>query len=103
MQNRENKTLTKAEVVESLLNTIGLTRRESKDIVEQFLENLVHHLAEGRMVKLPGFGNFIVRNKRARPGRNPRTGEDVVISARKVVVFRPGQKLKRLIDGRSGD
>lgn len=103
MPNQESKTLTKAEVVDSLLNTIGLTRREAKDIVDELLKALTNHLVEGRMVKLPGFGNFVVRSKRARPGRNPRTGEDVVITARKVVVFRPGQKLKRLIDDSSGD
>lgn len=99
MESRDNKTLTKAELVDSLFNTIGLTKREAKDVIEHLFETLRGHLSEGRTVKLPGFGNFIVRSKRARPGRNPKTGEDVVISARKVVVFRPGQKLKSIVGG----
>ena len=100
MQDHDKKTLTKAEIVESLFYTIGLTKREAKDLVESFFNALTDYLSKGYMVKLPGFGNFIVRQKNERPGRNPKTGENVVISARKVVVFRPGQKLKHQIERR---
>lgn len=103
MPDLDNKTLTKAEIVDSLFDRIGLTKREAKAVVEYFFDTLTDYLAKGYMVKLPGFGNFIVRSKRARPGRNPKTGEDVMISARKVVVFRPGQKLKHEIARRDDD
>ncbi|QOL25058.1 integration host factor subunit alpha [Thalassotalea sp. LPB0316] len=92
--------LTKAEVAEHLCNKVGLSKRDAKDIVEVFFEEIRQSLEDGEQVKLSGFGNFDLREKAERPGRNPKTGEDIPISARRVVTFRPGQKLKsRVEDG----
>jgi len=94
--------LTKAEVAEHLFEKVGLSKREAKDMVEIFFEEIRETLESGEQVKLSGFGNFDLRVKSERPGRNPKTGEDIPISARKVVTFRPGQKLKsRVEDGNS--
>jgi integration host factor subunit alpha len=94
--------LTKAEVAEHLFETVGLSKRDAKDMVEIFFEEIRETLESGEQVKLSGFGNFDLRQKSERPGRNPKTGEDIPISARKVVTFRPGQKLKsRVEDGNS--
>jgi integration host factor subunit alpha len=92
--------LTKAEVAEHLFEEVGLTKRDAKEMVEIFFEEVRETLENGEQVKLSGFGNFDLRQKSERPGRNPKTGEDIPISARKVVTFRPGQKLKtRVEDG----
>ncbi|MEI6894496.1 MAG: integration host factor subunit alpha [Colwellia sp.] len=92
--------LTKAEVAEHLFETVGLSKRDAKDMVEMFFEEIRETLESGDQVKLSGFGNFDLRQKSERPGRNPKTGEDIPILARKVVTFRPGQKLKsRVEDG----
>jgi integration host factor subunit alpha len=92
--------LTKAEVAEHLFEKVGLSKRDAKDMVEVFFEEIRETLESGEQVKLSGFGNFDLRVKSERPGRNPKTGEDIPISARKVVTFRPGQKLKcRVEDG----
>ena len=94
--------LTKAEVAEHLFEKVGLSKRDAKDMVEVFFEEIRESLESGEQVKLSGFGNFDLRVKSERPGRNPKTGEDIPISARKVVTFRPGQKLKsRVEDGNS--
>ncbi len=94
--------LTKAEVAEHLFEKVGLSKRDAKDMVEMFFEEIRETLESGDQVKLSGFGNFDLRQKSERPGRNPKTGEDIPISARKVVTFRPGQKLKsRVEDGNS--
>jgi integration host factor subunit alpha len=94
--------LTKAEVAEHLFEKVGLSKRDAKDMVEIFFEDIRETLESGEQVKLSGFGNFDLREKSERPGRNPKTGEDIPISARKVVTFRPGQKLKsRVEDGNS--
>ena len=94
--------LTKAEVAEHLFEKVGLSKRDAKDMVEMFFEEIRETLESGNQVKLSGFGNFDLRQKSERPGRNPKTGEDIPISARKVVTFRPGQKLKsRVEDGNS--
>lgn len=94
--------LTKAEVAEHLFEKVGLSKRDAKDMVEVFFEEIRETLEAGEQVKLSGFGNFDLRVKSERPGRNPKTGEDIPISARKVVTFRPGQKLKsRVEDGNS--
>ena len=90
-------TLTKSDIVEDLNNEIGLNKREAKELVDMFFNYIKDLLSEGHDVKLSGFGNFQLRNKSARPGRNPRTGEDVEISARKVVTFKSGQKLKESV------
>ena len=94
--------LTKAEVAEHLFEKVGLSKRDAKDMVEVFFEEVRETLEAGEQVKLSGFGNFDLRVKSERPGRNPKTGEDIPTSARKVVTFRPGQKLKsRVEDGNS--
>ena len=90
-------TLTKADIVEDLNNKIGLNKREAKELVDSLFDNIKKLLEEGHEVKLSGFGNFQLRNKTSRPGRNPRTGEDVEISARRVVTFKSGQKLKEAV------
>ncbi len=90
--------LTKAKLAETLFEQLGLNKREAKDLVEGFFESLRLSLESGEQVKLSGFGNFDLRNKSERPGRNPKTGEEIPISARRVVTFRPGQKLKARVD-----
>lgn len=90
--------LTKADMVDRLFDELGLNKREAKELVEQFFEELSQALADGQFIKLSGFGNFELRDKRQRPGRNPKTGEEIPISARRVVTFRPGQKLKQRVD-----
>ncbi len=90
--------LTKADLAESLSEKFGFNKRESKDLVEQFYDEMSDILVKGEQIKLSGFGNFELKDKSARPGRNPRTGEDVPISARRVVTFKPGQKLRAQID-----
>lgn len=87
-------TLTKAEVSDILFENLGLNKRESKDMVEAFFVEIAETLSEGQWVKLSGFGNFQLRDKPQRPGRNPKTGEEIPISARRVVTFHPSQKLK---------
>lgn len=86
--------LTKAEMAEHLFETLGINKRTAKEMVELFFEEIRSALEHGEQVKLSGFGNFDLRDKNQRPGRNPKTGEDIPISARRVVTFRPGQKLK---------
>ncbi len=90
--------LTKAEMAEHLFDELGLNKREAKDMVEMFFEEVRLSLENGRQVKLSGFGNFDLREKKQRPGRNPKTGEEIPISARRVVTFRPGQKLKARVE-----
>ncbi|WP_353412668.1 integration host factor subunit alpha [Arenicella sp. 4NH20-0111] len=94
--------VTKAELAVSLHDELGLNKRESKEFVEQFFETVKQALEEGSSVKLSGFGNFGLRDKPARPGRNPKTGEEIPISARRVVTFKASQKLKEAIDANSG-
>ncbi|TMM44829.1 integration host factor subunit alpha [Colwellia ponticola] len=95
--------LTKAEVAEHLVEKVGLSKRDAKDMVEIFFEEIRETLESGDQVKLSGFGNFDLRHKSQRPGRNPKTGEDIPISARKVVTFRPGQKLKSRVEEGNSD
>jgi len=90
-------TLTKSDIVEDLNNEIGLNKREAKELVDMLFNDIKILLSEGHEVKLSGFGNFQLRDKSSRPGRNPRTGEDVEISARRVVTFKSGQKLKESV------
>ena len=90
-------TLTKSDIVEELNDKIGLNKREAKELVDSFYENIKTLLSQGHVVKLSGFGNFQLKNKSSRPGRNPRTGENVEITARRVVTFRSGQKLKESV------
>jgi len=95
-------TLTKADLADSLFNVVGLSKREAKDIVELFFEEIRDSLERGNEVKLSGFGSFKIRDKNSRPGRNPKTGEAVEISARRVVTFRAGQKMKSRIEKYAG-
>jgi len=94
--------LTKADMAEHLFEELGLNKREAKDIVESFFEEIRSSLERGEQVKLSGFGNFDLREKKERPGRNPKTGEEIPITARRVVTFRPGQKLKTRVDAYAG-
>ncbi len=95
-------TLTKAALVERLYETLGVNKREAKELVEMFFEEMSVALASNVPVKLSGFGNFELRDKGERPGRNPKTGEEVPISARRVVTFKPGQKLRQRVDNYAG-
>ncbi|MBK1673071.1 integration host factor subunit alpha [Ectothiorhodospira shaposhnikovii] len=94
--------LTKAEMAERLHEELGLNKREAKELVELFFEEVRTALESGEQVKLSGFGNFTLRDKNQRPGRNPKTGEEIPISARRVVTFRPGQKLKARVESYAG-
>ena len=91
-------TLTKAELAEFLFEQVGLNKREAKDMVETFFSEIGNALQNGNSVKLSGFGNFQLRDKPQRPGRNPRTGEEIPITARRVVTFHASQKLKIMVD-----
>ncbi len=92
-------TLTKAELAQTLIDGIGLNNREAKQMVEAFFEEISATLETGEEVKLHGFGNFVLMDKPERPGRNPKTGEDVAILARRVVAFRPSPLLKDAVVG----
>lgn len=99
----ESPALTKAHLSELLYEQIGLNKREAKDMVDAFFGIIVEELVKGEEVKISGFGNFQVRTKAARPGRNPRTGEAVPIEARRVVTFHVSPKLRDLVqEGASG-
>lgn len=90
--------LTKADLAESLFNELGLNKREAKELVELFFEQIRTALTRGEQVKLSGFGNFGLRHKSSRPGRNPKTGEEIPITARRVVTFRASHKLKERVE-----
>jgi integration host factor subunit alpha len=91
-------TLTKAVMADRLFQDVGLNKREAKEFVDALFETLRSALERGEQVKLSGFGNFELRQKNQRPGRNPKTGEEIPISARRVVTFRPGQKLRARVE-----
>lgn len=95
---KELPTLTKAELAELLFEQVGLNKREAKDMVETFFDEIRNALERGESVKLSGFGNFQLRDKPQRPGRNPKTGEEIPITARRVVTFHASQKLKGMVD-----
>ena len=95
------KTITKADIVEYLHTQLGLNKSESKKLIEDFFDEIKDSLARNEEVKLSGFGNFELLNRKSRPGRNPKTGEDVIISARRVVTFRAGNKLRKKIDSQN--
>lgn len=99
----ETPALTKAHLADLLFEQIGLNKRESKDMVDAFFDLLVDRLISGEDVKVSGFGNFQIRTKAARPGRNPRTGESIPIDARRVATFHASYKLKGLIQGDAVD
>ena len=92
-----NKTITKADVVEHLHDELGLNKSECRQLVEDFFQEIRESLINNEEVKLSGFGNFELIDKKSRPGRNPKTGEEVTISARRVVTFKAGNKLRKKI------
>tara|TARA_Y100000739_G_scaffold208385_1_gene197544 strand:+ start:73 stop:369 length:297 start_codon:yes stop_codon:yes gene_type:complete len=95
------KTITKADIVEYLHTQLGLNKSESKKLIEDFFNEIQDSLARNEEVKLSGFGNFELLDKKSRPGRNPKTGEEVTISVRRVVTFRAGNKLRKKIDSQN--
>ncbi|KJV07544.1 integration host factor subunit alpha [Methylocucumis oryzae] len=94
--------LTKADFAESLFEELGLNKREAKEIIEFIFEEIKTSLEQGQQVKISGFGKFELRDKSSRPGRNPKTGEEIPITARRVVTFRSGQKLKARVEAYAG-
>jgi integration host factor subunit alpha len=98
----ETAALTKAQLADLLFEQLGLNKRESKDMVDAFFDLITEQLVAGTDVKISGFGNFQIRTKAARPGRNPRTGESIPIEARRVVTFHASHKLKEHIQGTLG-
>ena len=94
--------LTKAVMVESLFNDLGLNKLEGRGLVDLLIEELMASLAVGEQVKLSGFGNFELRDKNERPGRNPKTGESISVSARRVVTFKAGPTLKARVKAYAG-
>jgi integration host factor subunit alpha len=94
---RGARTLTKAELADALFDRLGLNKREAKDMVDGFFDEISQALQRGEPVKLSGFGNFQLRDKPSRPGRNPKTGEKIPITARRVVTFHASQKLKSAV------
>ena len=99
IESLETPALTKAHLAELLFEQIGLNKRESKDMIDAFFDLISDSLVDGNDVKLSGFGNFQIRTKAPRPGRNPRTGEAIPIEARRVVTFHASHKLKDQIQG----
>ncbi|RFF27999.1 MULTISPECIES: integration host factor subunit alpha [unclassified Wenzhouxiangella] len=94
--------LTKADLASALFDEVGLNKREAKEFVDAWFETIRQALEDGDHVKLSGFGNFQLRDKNQRPGRNPKTGEEIPISARRVVTFKPGQKLRARVEAYAG-
>lgn len=91
-------TITKIDIIEYLSDKYQLSKHDTKNVVENFLEEIRSSLESGHDVKLSGFGNFELRDKSSRPGRNPKTGDVVPVSARRVVTFKPGQKLRARVE-----
>lgn len=97
-----SESLTKADLAEKLYEDLGFNKREAKELVETFFDEIRESLETNEPVKLSGFGNFELRDKKQRPGRNPKTGEEIPITARRVVTFRPGQKLRARVEACTG-
>ncbi|MFZ4405421.1 MAG: integration host factor subunit alpha [Pseudobdellovibrionaceae bacterium] len=98
-QNVGKSTVTKADIVEKVYSRIGFSKKEASELVELVFNSLKQQLHSGQKVKISGFGNFVVRGKHERVGRNPQTGEQIKISARRVLTFRPSQVLKAMLNG----
>ncbi len=98
-QNTSSSTMTKADIIEKVYQKIGFSKKEASELVEMVFDQLKDVLCKGDKVKISGFGNFIVRVKKQRIGRNPQTGDQITISARRVLTFRPSQVLKALLNG----
>lgn len=94
--------ISKADLVDHLFKVLGINKREAREIVDLLFEEVCHALEQGQGVKLSGFGTFSLRDKNARPGRNPKTGEEIAITARRVVTFRAGEKLKSRVADHEG-
>ena len=102
METNRAVVLTKADMAESLFNELGLHKCEALELVDLYFDEMRASLAVGEQIQLFGFGNFNLRDKNERPGRNPKTGEEIPITARRVVTFRPGQKLKARVKAYAG-
>jgi integration host factor subunit alpha len=94
--------VTKADIIESVYEKVGFSKKEAAEIVEMVFDTIKETLERGEKIKISGFGNFIVRDKKSRVGRNPQTGEEIEISARRVLTFRPSQVLKNALNGEVG-
>lgn len=92
------KTITRADVAETIYEEIGLSRKDSIDVLDMILEEIVNELSSGNEVKLSSFGTFSLRDKKARAGRNPKTGVEAVISSRRVISFKPSQTMRKIIN-----
>src|SRR5499426_879708 len=97
-EEKKEGTMTKADIVEAIYEKIGFSKKESADIVELVFDTMKETLEKGEKIKISGFGNFVVRSKKPRIGRNPQTGEEIEISARRVLTFRPSQVLKAALN-----
>lgn len=98
-QNIGNSTVTKADIVDKVYNKIGFSKKEASELVEMVFDSMKDILENGDKIKISGFGNFVIRGKNERIGRNPQTGEQIKISARRVLTFKPSQVLKAMING----
>ncbi len=98
-QNLGKSTVTKADIVEKVYEKIGFSKKEAAELVELVFDTLKEVLVDGEKVKISGYGNFVVRGKKERIGRNPQTGDQITISARRVLTFRPSQVLKAMLNG----
>ena len=98
-RNLGKSTVTKADIVEKVYQKIGFSKKEASELVEMVFNSLKNVLCDGDKVKISGFGNFMVKEKNSRPGRNPQTGDQITISARRVLTFRPSQVLKAMLNG----
>ncbi|NOZ85084.1 MAG: integration host factor subunit alpha [Deltaproteobacteria bacterium] len=90
--------MTKADIVETVYQRVGFSKKDSAELVDMVFETLKETLEKGEKIKISGFGNFVVRDKKARKGRNPKTGEEIEISARRVLTFKPSQVLKKMLN-----
>lgn len=99
---RKEEGMTKAEIVEQIYEKVGFSKKESAEIVEMVFDTMKETLEKGEKIKISGFGNFVVRQKRPRIGRNPQTGQEIEISARRVLTFRPSQVLKSVLNKGAG-
>jgi integration host factor subunit alpha len=97
--NLSKSTMTKADIIEKVYEKIGFSKKEASELVELVFATLKDVLQQGDKVKISGFGNFVVRGKKQRIGRNPQTGDQITISARRVLTFRPSQVLKAMLNG----
>jgi integration host factor subunit alpha len=95
----EGVSVTKADIIESVYEKVGFSKKEAADVVEMVFDTIKETLERGEKIKISGFGNFIVRDKKSRVGRNPQTGQEIEISARRVLTFRPSQVLKNALNG----